>query len=242
MEIKMVRCPNGHYYNAALHVSCPECGKSAANAGVRTEPGPGPESYGKTEPAGAGSGAGAAYGATEPVGGAGYGKTEPAGGSHYGATEPVGGSGYGLDTIDVGSDRAGADPFGVTMIGGESLMGRPEPVVGWLVCIDGLSKGVDYRLHAGYNYIGREEGDIHIHGDMQISRRNHAMVAYDSSERTYYVGPSAGRNLIKVNGKTVLNAAEIKSYDVVSIGATKLMFVALCGERFGWDEGEGGNG
>ena len=25
MEIKMVRCPNGHYYNAALHESCPEC-------------------------------------------------------------------------------------------------------------------------------------------------------------------------------------------------------------------------
>ena len=25
MEIKMVRCPNGHYYNAALHENCPEC-------------------------------------------------------------------------------------------------------------------------------------------------------------------------------------------------------------------------
>ena len=108
-------------------------------------------------------------------------------------------------------------------------------------CIEGVSKGVDYRLHAGYNYIGREIGDVHIHGDMQISRKNHAMIAYDSSERTYYVGPSAGRNLIKVNGKTVLNAAEIKSYDIISIGTTKLMFVALCGEKFGWNEGDGAN-
>ena len=132
---------------------------------------------------------------------------------------------------------ADVEPFQPTMIGTESVEGRPEPVVGWLVCIEGVSRGVDYRLHAGYNYIGREIGDVHIHGDMQISRKNHAMIAYDSSERTYYVGPSAGRNLIKVNGKTVLNAAEIKSGDVISIGTTKLMFVALCGEAFGWEEG-----
>ena len=34
MEIKMVRCPNGHYYNAALHESCPECSQEVG----RTEP------------------------------------------------------------------------------------------------------------------------------------------------------------------------------------------------------------
>lgn len=114
--------------------------------------------------------------------------------------------------------------------------GRPEPVVGWLVCIEGSCRGSDFRIHAGYNYIGRETGDIHIRGDQQISRKNHAMVAYDSSERVYYVGPSAGRNLIKVNGKTVLGAVEIHNYDVISIGTTKLMFVGLCGEQFGWEE------
>ena len=41
----------------------------------------------------------------------------------------------------------------------------------------------------------------------------------------------------KSAGKTVLNAAEIKSGDVISIGTTRLMFVALCGEAFGWDAG-----
>ena len=176
-------------------------------------------------------------------------RTEAVGGGHGGdtgfsQTEKVG-SGYSgsfSETVAINSQRdADIDPFQPTMIGTESIEGRPEPVVGWLVCIEGTSRGVDYRLHAGYNYIGREIGDVHIHGDMQISRKNHAMIAYDSSERTYYVGPSAGRNLIKVNGKTVLNAAEIKSGDIISIGTTKLMFVALCGEAFGWDEGEGGH-
>ena len=33
MEIKMIECPNGHYYNAAVHASCPECAKAGRNAG-----------------------------------------------------------------------------------------------------------------------------------------------------------------------------------------------------------------
>ncbi|MCH5340503.1 MAG: FHA domain-containing protein [Acetatifactor sp.] len=136
-----------------------------------------------------------------------------------------------------GSD--GLDPFSSpTIIGGDIAEGNQvEPVVGWLVCIDGPVKGNDFRIHAGYNYIGREIGDIHIQGDLQISRQNHAMVAFDSSDGVYYVGPSAGRNLMKVNGKTVLNAVEIKNYDIISIGSTQLMFVALCGPHFSWNKG-----
>lgn len=34
--------------------------------------------------------------------------------------------------------------------------GVPMPVVGWLVVIEGLCRGTDYRIHTGYNYIGRE--------------------------------------------------------------------------------------
>ena len=33
MEVKMVQCPFGHYYNAALHASCPECARNAAASG-----------------------------------------------------------------------------------------------------------------------------------------------------------------------------------------------------------------
>lgn len=130
------------------------------------------------------------------------------------------------------------DPFSVeTTIGGQTP-GGADPVVGWLVCVEGTNRGTDYRIHAGYNYIGRETGDICIRGDDQISRQSHAMVAFDSGERTYFVGPASGRNLIKVNGKTVLNAVEIKNYDRISIGATQLIFVALCGPQFSWEEGQ----
>lgn len=223
MEIKMVQCPNGHYYNAAMHSVCPECGRSAAGVGV--------SNVGAT----VGVGGASNIGATVGVGGA----------SNIGAAAGVGGvapgAGYNNNTIPVTprNENPSVDGYEPTIIGGDSFgdASAAEPVVGWLVCVEGPMKGTDYRIHAGYNYIGREVGDIHIHGDNQISRQNHAMIAYDSGNHTYYFGPSGGRNLIKVNGKTILNAVEVKNYDVFTIGTSKMMFVGLCGPHFDWNEG-----
>ena len=222
MEIKMVQCPNGHYYNGAMHSVCPECGQSAGG-GV-----------------GATVGVGGGVGATVGVGGSGVGATVGVGGSGVGATVGVGGGSYSNNTIPVTprNENPSVEGYEPTMIGGDNFnTDAPEPVVGWLVCVEGPMKGTDYRIHAGYNYIGREIGDIHIHGDNQISRQNHAMIAYDSNDHAYYFGPSGGRNLIRVNGKTILNAVEVKNYDIFTIGTSKLMFVGLCGPHFDWNEG-----
>ena len=224
MEIKtsMVTCPScGHPYDSAKNARCPRCGGGFAP----TETPGGTGGFTATEPLSGG------FAPTEaPMGGAGGSYN-----ANFGATAPPDGS---------GPAGGGTNPFDVpTVIGGGKADGDiAEPVVGWLVCAEGPVRGADFRLHAGYNYIGREAGDVRLRGDSQISRQNHAMIAYDSSERAYFVGPAAGRNLIKVNGKTVLNAIEIHSYDTISIGSTKLIFVALCGEQFGWDGPEGGNG
>ena len=215
MEIKtsMVTCPScGHPYDSAKNARCPRCGGSFA----------------PTEAPGGGAGG---FTPTEaPMGGAGGNYS-----ANFGATTPP----------DAGaSPSGGANPFGVpNVIGGGKADGDiAEPVVGWLVCIEGPARGSDFRLHAGYNYIGRESGDVRIRGDQQISRQNHAMVAYDSGEHLYFVGPSAGRNLIKVNGHAVLQAIAIKNYDIISNGTTKLIFVGLCGEQFSWEKREQGNG
>lgn len=214
MEVKneLVSCQQGHYYNAAIHAVCPICGSPAAGA---SSPIP------KTGPA---EGAQGAFPKTEAVG-------SGASSGNFVKTEAV---------IQRDIPSSSVQMPGHTIIGGDDGMleeTATEPVVGWLVCIEGPVRGTDYRIHAGYNYIGRDEGDIHIRGDQQISRQNHAMIAYDSDERVFYVGPSAGRNLIKVGGKTVISAVEIKAYDVLSIGTTKLLFVPLCGEHFSWGEG-----
>lgn len=197
----------GRFYNPAVHDTCPYCGAGA----------PGP-TEGTGYPAGA-------VPPTEP-GEVIYGVPPAGSRGSFAPTEPPHG---------VQSGRMGGGGFQPTVIGGGlNVDGGVEPVVGWLVCIDGPARGSDYRLHAGYNYIGREEGDVRIGGDQQISRRNHAMIAFDDVDAVYFVGPSAGRNLIKVNGKTVLNAVELNNYDVITIGTSKLIFVALCGEHFNW--------
>lgn len=110
-------------------------------------------------------------------------------------------------------------------------------MVGWLVCIDGATKGNDYRIHSQNNYIGRSARmDISIPGDPHISAENSAIIAYDNVDRTFYFGPGSGRNIVRVNGKPALSVEKIEAYDVLTIGTTKLLFVPLCGDRFDWNE------
>ena len=112
-----------------------------------------------------------------------------------------------------------------------------DPVVGWLVCIEGATKGNDYRIHSQNNYIGRSARmDISIPGDPHISAENSATIAYDNVDRTFYFGPGSGRNIVRVNGKPALSAVPLDAYDVLTIGTTKLLFVPLCGDRFDWNE------
>ena len=52
------------------------------------------------------------------------------------------------------------------------------PVVTWLVCIDGPSKGRDYRIHSQNNFIGRSRSmDICIEGDNTISSERSAVLS-----------------------------------------------------------------
>ena len=109
------------------------------------------------------------------------------------------------------------------------------PVVGWLVCTEGVNKGTDYRLHQGRNFVGRSsEMDVCILGDNTVSRSSHAIVVYDPRSNVYLAQPGSSKELFYVNDKLVLNPIELKAMDQLSIGDTKLMFVPLCSEKFHW--------
>ncbi len=211
MEIKIIQCPNGHFYNPAMSDACPVCGAKG-------------QDFPKTTPPGT------------PVGASAQGnfpKTQPpksfSDGGSIGRTAPV----------EYGSSGAiSKDWDNKTVIGGQSSCNEVVPVVGWLVCIEGELRGVDFRLHEGYNYIGREEGDVHIHGDDAISREKAARISYYSKKRAFNVDPADGRNIIELNGEPIYGATPINSYDVLTVGNTKLMLVAMCSEQFGWDEEE----
>jgi len=110
-----------------------------------------------------------------------------------------------------------------------------DPVVGWLICVEGEEKGRDYRIHSDNNYIGRDKKmDICIGGDDTISRENHAVISYDTKEKLFYFTPGDGRSIVRLNDKGVFSTTVIHTYDVVLIGKTKLIFMPLCGEKFDW--------
>ena len=110
-----------------------------------------------------------------------------------------------------------------------------NPVTGWLVCVEGASKGTDYRIRSQYNYIGRAKHmDICISGDEYISSEKAAILAYDDMERKFFIAPGMGHNLIRLNDKMVMGSEILKAYDVITVGKTKLLFIPLCGEQFDW--------
>jgi hypothetical protein len=110
-----------------------------------------------------------------------------------------------------------------------------DPVVGWLICTNGKDRGKDYRVHADNNFIGRDSTmDICISGDETISRENHAIISYDTRDKMFYLAPGAGRSIVRHNGKPVLMAIEIKAYDDIELGQSKLKFIPFCGEKFDW--------
>ncbi len=161
-----------------------------------------------------------------------YGKTEPVNNGGVGPTGPV----DNIWDVDPGAiPPSYPDPYDSTKPTNPGNVEGFTPVVGWLVCVDGPAEGTDYRIRAGYNYIGRGENmDICVLGDDNISRDRHAMIAYDPQEKIYFFGPADGRSIVRKNEKMVMAPVELAAYDILRIGSTKLMFVPLCGEHFNW--------
>jgi hypothetical protein len=111
-----------------------------------------------------------------------------------------------------------------------------EPVVGWLVCVEGPDRGRDYRIRSERNFIGRgDKMDIRVTGDDAISRENHAIVSYNPKNRQFKIHPGEARGLVYLNGAEVDGPSQLFSGDHVEIGKTKLLFVPLCGTSFGWE-------
>ena len=110
-----------------------------------------------------------------------------------------------------------------------------DPVVGWLVCFNGYEKGKDFKLKSEKNFIGRApEMDICLEGDNNISRKNHAIIAYNPKNREFVITPGDGNGIVYVQGEAVYAPMKLSSFDVIEMGTSKFVFVALCGEEFDW--------
>jgi len=210
-----VRCERGHLYDDRRYTLCPHC----PTVGLKGATVPRTEAAPMSRPAVA---------PTEAV--SGLRSTTP-----YRAPS-------GLGATEAASVRATSAPprgtvgaAGVT-VGAFSKRTAFDPVVGWLVCIKGINKGRDYRLHSDLNKVGRAPSmDVCIEGDDTISRENHCQIAFSPRSKMFSVIPGGGRNLIYLNGKDVLTATGLEAFDCLDIGDGSFLFIPFCSDRFDWD-------
>lgn len=112
-----------------------------------------------------------------------------------------------------------------------------EPVVGWLVCIEGVHFGEDFKIKSGRNFIGRSGTmNISLSGDKAVSRERHAILTYDPKGNVFMIQPGDSSELCYLNGQPVLIPSQLKANDRISLGESELMFIPFCSESFTWEK------
>ncbi len=110
-----------------------------------------------------------------------------------------------------------------------------DPVVGWLVCVDGPEKGRDYRLHAERNFIGRAVGmDVSLARDAGVSRERHAILSFEPRKKSFWLHPGESSGLVYRNGEMVSAPVQVESGDVIEVGKSKLVVVPFLSEHRTW--------
>ena len=199
-------CSAGHVYDADQFASCPYCNRNTRAI-----------QFGATA-------APAGYGAT----------TAPAG---YGAAPAGRDDTIGQTVMPEAIRRRMEQERDNRTVGEFKRKLGYEPVVGWLVCVEGPEVGKDYRLFGRINSIGRAEGnDVVLAQEHTVSQKNHVRLAYDAKHNNFQLIPGEGTNVTYLNDEPLYVPQELNAYDVLEMGATKLIFVPLCSERFRWPE------
>ena len=112
-----------------------------------------------------------------------------------------------------------------------------QPPVGWFVCITGKNVGRDYRVFSGKNSIGRtEDNAIALLGETSVSREKHAWVIFEPKKREFYLKSGDESGLVYLNDENVFDVVPLHTGDILELGDVKMVFVALSGEKFNWND------
>lgn len=205
----MKQCERGHIYDEKTYTACPYCSQ-AGSSGIRPLENSVPD-----------------FPRTAPLGGApDFPKTAPLDTSSapdFPKTAP----------LDAPAPKAAPKKEMSATIALNSNDEGISPVCGWLVVTEGEKKGTPFVIHSEKNSIGRgTHFDINLSFDKAISKDGDAIITYDSRGKKFFITLSAGKNNIYRNGALLLTPEEIKDYDVLEIGTTKLVFRSFCNEEF----------
>lgn len=220
---KIISCSFGHYYDANKYSACPYC-SSGGEFAATTDPFAGtPTDYS------AGNGS-----VTEMPNQGGFN-----GATIYPGAETIPSGGFEVTAPPDGGQKMGNFESTTYVLGDKDPDKAFLPVVGWLVAISGPNRGTDYRIHPGYNYIGRNRGDICLKGDDTISGERDSSITYVYQTKTFHIAHEQGKNVLLVNNAPVMgNGIQLHNYDVITVGTTNLVFLGLCGENFSWSDKE----
>ena len=212
----MTRCPQGHFYDPSKHTACPWCALPA-DQGVEQKTRPVRDAVPPPLP-----GAQAAVPPPPPL-----------------AQSSVAQASVAQASIAPPNIPPPSPPPNATVrVGAEARAGlKRDPVVGWLVCLEGPDRGRDYRLHAEKNFIGRSPlMDVVIESDNTVSRERHAIVIFDPKKKSFWALPGEASGLVYLNSEIVNTPTPMKDGDALEVGQTKLVLVPFCGERFDWSQ------
>jgi len=99
-----------------------------------------------------------------------------------------------------------------------------KPCVGWVVVMNGVQKGRDFRLVPGRNRVGTDADQEVVLTDPYVSS-HHATIVCDS-EGIYRISDAGSTNGTRVNGKRI-EQCQVVDNDTLQIGHTELRFKAL---------------
>lgn len=115
-------------------------------------------------------------------------------------------------------------------IGGEEW----SPVVGWIVCVDGNSRGRDYRIHPERNFVGRSGVmDISVFEDESIAMVDHCSIVYEPIEGEFMLVPGK-EAATYYNEKLLTEYVVLKEGDKFTIGNSTFVFVPYCKGDVRW--------
>lgn len=109
-----------------------------------------------------------------------------------------------------------------------------SPVVGWIVCVEGKSRGRDYRIHPERNFIGRTgDMDISVYEDEKIALRYHCSIVYEPIKKEYMLVPGSETSTF-YNGELLEEYVKLNENDKIKIGDSTFVFVPFCKGDVSW--------
>ena len=108
-------------------------------------------------------------------------------------------------------------------------------ITGWIVCVEGPERGRDYKLHQGFNRLGRDyRMDIAVMEDQSISREAAFAIVYDDRSNQFFAVQQPGGNAY-LNGTALMGAVALKTGDILRTGNSEFEFIAFCREGRTWN-------